>query len=214
MSPVPVPRGGVFWAPLPPFPPSPRGSGFPQGSMLPPGARGLHGSELPAMLLDFFLASSPASRGPGAGAQGQASRSTSNSFRGPDFQVQEARLPGAGGRGFHASMLSGLHVSGHPPCFSPLLSGDHAARLSGFFLTSRPAFMLSGGHASALLSCFQEAGARLPPGARGPGLSGCFQEVFRGFQEAFRRPCFLEARARLSGDRGPVPGLPALTSHT
>ena len=67
------------------------------------------------------------------------------------------------------------------------MSGDHAARLSGFFLTSRPAFMLSGGHASRISGGFPVAGSALLPGVRCPG----FQEVFRG------------PGARLSGARGP-----------
>jgi hypothetical protein len=73
----------------------------------------------------------------------------------------------------HAFRRQGFLYTFRGPDFQ--LSGDHATRLSGFFLTSRPAFRLSG---------FQEA--RLPPGVRGPGLSGCFQEVFRGFQEALK----------------------------
>ena len=135
---------------------------------------------------------------------------------------QEARLPGAGVRGFHASMLSGLQVSGHPPCFSPLLSGDHAARLSGFFLASRPAFMLSGapasmlsgGHASPRLPpCFQ--GARLPV-VRGPDfqlsgdhvamLSGGKAFMLSGGHASILSGGFPVARIR-PASRGPGPGI-------
>ena len=143
MSPVPVPGGVVFWAPPSPLPPFPQGSGFPPGVRASPRGQGP----------PWVRTSRPALPGDQA-FRGPGFPPCFHVFRRPGARLppcfQEARLPGAGVRGFHASMLSGLQVSGHPPCFSPLLSGDHAARLSGFFLTSRPAFMLSGGHASML----------------------------------------------------------------
>ena len=130
--------GVVFWAPLPPYPLPPRGSGFPQESMLPPGARGLHGSELPALLLDFFLASSPASRGPEA--------------RGPGFTLYfpDARARLSGGQAFRGH--SGLQVSGIPALLPPAFRGP-GTMLSGFFLTSRPAFRLSGGQGPGFPPC-------------------------------------------------------------
>ena len=193
--------------PLPPFPP------FPQGFGLPPGARGLHGSELPALLLDFFLASSPASRGPEARGPGfrsasrrsgpgfQASmlpsvrgwcpgiRSTSRpAFRGPGTGV---RSPGSGGfQTFRRPCFQG-------PGLPALLSGGQTSScqgtiLSGFFLTSLPAFRLSGFQKAMLPQGFP--GSMLS-GDRGPGLQAFRRQGpdfpqgpgDRGFQDAFRR---------------------------
>ena len=64
------------------------------------------------------------------------------------------------------------------------------------------AFSGPGGQDSRRLSGGQAQGQTSP---RGPG-TGAFRMLSGGFQGlsgAFRRPCFLEARARLSGDRGP-----------
>jgi hypothetical protein len=195
--------GGVFWAPLPPCPLPPRGSGFPQGSMLPPGARGLHGSELPALcfqgtrLLGFFLASRPASRLSG---------------------FQGARLPGAGVRGFHASKCQGL-VSGHPlyfpHCFHGTGGQGQAFRCPGFLY----AFILSGGQGQGFQAFRRPCGQafRLLP-----NFTPCFH-AFRRLPGG-RLPDFL-ASSMLSGgpaswrpglgfqgtgDQGPGPGLPAL----
>ena len=137
--------GGVFWAPLPPCPLPPRGSGFPQGSELPaqgaPYSLFRPGASIPPYFPHCFH---------GTGGQGQA-------FRCPGFRSAFVLSGGFPVVGFQTSWL--------PPCFQ-------GAMLSGGFQEA----MLSGG--------FQEA--RLPPGVRGPGLSGCFQEVFRGFQEALK----------------------------
>ena len=162
----------------PPYPPSPlppRGSGFPHESMLPPGARGLQGSGLPALLLDFFLTSSPTSRGPEA--------------RGPGFTLcfpeVRARLSGPRCPGIRPAS----------PCFQG--TGDHAFRLLPNSPPGLQAFRLSGGHAFRR-PCFQEAllpGGQAPPcfprtGARGPEA--------RSQGPDFQPPCF-----QGTGDRGP-----------
>jgi hypothetical protein len=162
--------------PPPPYSPfrpgvrvSPRGPCFPQG----PG--GLHVSELPALLLDFFLASIPASRGPEARASRSTSRRSGPGFQASMLSVGQGLVSGHPlyfphcfhGTGGQGARLSGARASSMLSYFQGArgkassmlsggkafrLSGGHAARLSGFFLTSRPAFI--------------------------------FQEAFRGFQEA------------------------------
>ena len=139
-------RGGVFWAPPSPLPPFPQGSGLSaQGFMLPPGARGLQGSELPAMLLDFFLASSPASRGPEARCPGFTLYFPDARARLPDFQASSMlsgdhafRGPRSGDRGpgFHDSSYSrgpgpGVRWPGFPVAFRRPGSGSQAFRIPG-----------------------------------------------------------------------------------
>ena len=135
----------------------PMGSGFHQESILPPGARGLHGSELPALLLDFFLASSsayqgPEARGPGFPLYFHAFRRPGflYAFRGPDFQLS----------GDHAAMLSGGFQEALLPCFQEA-SRWQASRLPTFL----HAFRLSGGqgpgpglriHKINVAGCFQQ----------------------------------------------------------
>ena len=153
MSPVPLPGGAFFGPPLPPFPPSPRGSGFPQGSMLPPGAGCLHGSELPAMLLDFFLASSHASRGPGPGLHALLPGGQGQAFRLPCFQVS--------GAGVQASALLPALLSGDRGPVSavrgPGLPDFQEARLSGA-RASRSTSMLLGGQGQGFLHAFRRQG--------------------------------------------------------
>ncbi len=187
MSPVPVP-GGVFFGP--PFPPtpfrpgvrvSPMGPCFPRGQG-PPWVR----TSRPASRL--LPASSSTSRGPGA----RASRSTPR-MPGPGFQGPGLPLC------FHTFRRPGFLYAFRGPDFQ--LSGDHVARLPGFFLASLPAFRLSGGHAfrrflgghaSRLSGGFPVAGfqtSRLPLYFQGTMLSGCFQafRMLSGFQETGAR---------------------------
>ena len=189
MSPVPVPGGVFFGPPFPPTPPSAQGFGFPLGVHTSPRGRGPHGSELPALLLDFFLASIPASRGPGA--RGPSFLLYFHTFRRPGFQAPSVRdsrnaSPCFQGPGlplcFHAFRRPGFLYTFRGPDFQ--LSGDHAARLSGGFQG------LSGGPASrwpdsallpgvrAFLNFFSSQHLRLfvfasqPPGFQGTGGQG------------------------------------------
>ena len=206
--------GGRFWGPLPPYPPSALGSGLPA---LLPGIRASRPA-LSALLLDFFLASSPASRGPGA----RASRSTSR-MPGPGFQA--SRCPGIRSTSRTAFMgpvararLSGARASALLPCFqeaSSMLSGGHAfRRFSGghaspglpgvraslnFFLRSICAFCFC--FASSRLSVFRRPRARLPPRLPGSMLSGDRGPEARSQGPDFQPPCF----QGLSGGQGPGP---------
>jgi hypothetical protein len=201
--------------PLPPTPPFAYGFGFTPGVHTSPRGRGppwVRSSRPTSRLLPSFQPCFPRT-----GGQGPELPALLPCFQeaGLPLYFQGARLPVVSGpcghafrrQGFQASMLSGgqtsrcrgpglpcfqafrPQMSGHPPCFSPLLSGDHAARLSGFFLTSRPAFMLSGG--------FQ-------------GLSGGHASMLSGGPASWRPGLGFQG----TGDQGPGPGLPALTSHT
>ena len=119
MSPVPVPGGGVFWAPLPPSPLPPRGSGFPQG----PGASRCPNSPPCAFRPASRLPLLPGDRRPGA----RASRSTS-------------RMPGPG---FQASMLPSVRgwcpgIRPASPCFQG--TGDRCPQSGGFQTFRRPCF--------------------------------------------------------------------------
>ena len=168
----------------PPYPPSPlppRGSGFPQESMLPPGARCLHGSELPALLLDFFLASR---------CQGQAFRpqvSGHPPYFPHCFHGTGDRCPQSGVRGFQTFRRPCFQGPGLPLCF-------HAFRRPCFPEASS---MLSGGKAFRR-PCF-------PRASRGPGIFELF------FLRSICAFCFCFAASRLSafrlsGDRGPGTG--------
>ena len=139
--------GVVFWAPPSPLPPSAQGFGFPPGvhasprGQVPPWVRTSRPA-LSALLLDFFLASRcqgqafrPQVSGHplyfphcfhGTGGQGQA-------FRGPGFRSAFMLLGGQGQGFLHAFRRQGFQVFRGP-----------GTMLSGFFLTSRPAFRLSG----------------------------------------------------------------------
>ena len=214
MSPVPVPPGGVFWAPPSPLPLFPHGSGFPPGvhasprGQVPPWVRT---SRPASRLLPSFQLYFPGTGGqePGLhallpGGQGQA-------FRLPCFQVS--------GAGVRASALLPALLSGDRGPVSAV-RGPGASRLSGGQAFRGPGFrsasMLSGGHASRCrgpgLPCFQASRCR---GIR-PASPPCFQGTMRpGFQEpcfhVFRRPGFLyafrgpcgQAFRRLPGGRLP-----------
>ena len=214
-------------SPPSPSPLPPRGSGFPQGPMLPPGTRGppwVRTSSPAARLLPSFHPCFPRTGGPGFTLY---------------FPEVRARLSG-----FHASKCQGL-VSGlplyFPPCFQG--TGDRCPR-SG--VRELPCFQwarLSGARASALLPYFQKARGKASSllsrgkafrlsGDHAARLSGFFLTSRPAFRlsggPAFRRlsggpasrlsvfrrqgPDFPQASSMLSGDRGPGPG--ALTSHT
>ena len=192
MSPVPLPRGVVFWAPPPPSPLPPGARVSPRSPGFPP--RG------PLLTLPPRASIPP--RGPGPGHP----LYFPHCF--PGSGDQTSRLPD-----FQTSRLSGRHVS-----WLPALRFQ-GTRLSGARVrASRPAFMLSGFQEARLppgfLHTFRGPGAMLP-GVRGlvSGPPPCFTLYF---PEARAMLSGARASALLSGDRGPGlgPGLHALTSHT
>lgn len=194
MSPVPLPGGGVFWAPLPPcpLPPgvrvSPRSPCFPQG----PGAS--MGPGFPPC----------ASRRPWV-------RASRHAFRRPCFPKASSMLSGDRDQGpcFQVSG-AGVRASALLSCFQ-----GPGARLSGFQEASRwQASRLPGFLYAFRRPCFQEVfrrpcfqASRLPASmlsvAQGPG----FRSVF---SSQHLRLLFL--LRSLQASRGPGPG--ARASHT
>lgn len=135
-----TPRGGIFWAPLPPSPLPPRGPGFPQGSMLPQGTGGPHVSYLPALRFQGTRLSGARASALLSCFQEARHPPCFHAFRRPCFHAFR-RLPGGRLPDFQASsMLSGAHAfrrfsGGHT---SPGIPGARASLNFFFFVASAP----------------------------------------------------------------------------